>query len=89
MAARVVREAIVPHQLIPELAVVRHQAALQELQRHTLAVVVVVVAQTRLAVVVVRGKELQAQTAAQTALQIQVVVVEAILMPLVLAAVEL
>ena len=49
----------------------------------------VVVAQTRLAVVVVQGKEVQAQTAAQTALQIQVVVVEAILMPLVLAAVEL
>ena len=53
-----------------------------------LAVVVVVVVPTRLAVVVVRGKEVQALVAILTALQIQEGAQAAILMPLVLAAVE-
>ena len=49
----------------------------------------VVAVQTRLAVVVVQGKEVQVQMATQTALQIQVAVLAATLVSLVLAAVVL
>ena len=88
VAVLVVLVATVTEQL-PEAVVVAPQTALQELQRNTLAVVVVVVVPTRLAVVVVRGKEVQALMAILTALQIQEGAQAAILVPLVLAAVEL